>query len=63
MNVGLEEQCDLQIPAASVAPGSLFVATSLHVWFTGEPERRKNENSMESAVFDVTLCLTSLPAK
>jgi hypothetical protein len=51
MNVGLEEQCDLQIPAASVAPGSLFVATSLHVWFTGEPDRFARDFQINDTVY------------
>lgn len=51
MNVGLEEQCDLQIPAASVAPGSLFLATSLHVWFTGEPDRFARDFQIDDTVY------------
>jgi hypothetical protein len=35
MSIAVPEQCAI---SASATPGSLFVATSLHVWSTGEPD-------------------------
>ena len=48
MSVAVPEQC---APSASVAPGSLFVATSLHVWFTGEPDRFARDFQINDTVY------------
>ena len=40
MNVGLEEQCATQVPAAleGQSPGCLFVSSTLSTWATVNPE-------------------------
>ena len=48
MSVAVPEQC---ARSASVAPGSLFVATSLHVWFTGEPDRFARDFQIDDTVY------------
>ena len=50
MSVAVLEQCAID-PAASAAPGSLFVATSLHVWSTGEPDRFARDFQINDTVY------------
>ena len=48
MSVALPEPCTM---SCSAAPGSMFVATSLHVWFTGEPDRFARDFQIDDTVF------------
>jgi len=48
MSVAVPEE---YAPSAPVAPGSLFVATSLHVWFTGEPHRFARDFQINDTVY------------
>ena len=48
MSVAVPEQC---ATSASAAPGSLFVATSLYVWFTGEPDRFARDFQINDTVY------------
>ena len=48
MSVAVSEECAI---SASAASGSLFVATSLHVWFTGEPDRFARDFQIDDTVY------------
>lgn len=48
MSVAVPEECAISPSAAS---GSLFVATSLHVWFTGEPDRFARDFQINNTVY------------
>jgi len=48
MSVALPEQCATSIPTEA---GSLFVATSLYVWFTGEPDRFARDFQVNDTVY------------
>lgn len=48
MSVAVPEKC---APSVSAAPGSLFVATSLHVWSTGEPDRFARDFQINDTVY------------
>jgi hypothetical protein len=48
MSVAVSEEGAI---SASAASGSLFVATSLHVWFTGEPDRFARDFQIDDTVY------------
>src|SRR5581483_4846942 len=48
MSVAVPEKC---APSAPVASGSLFVATSLHVWSTSEPHRFARDFQINDTVY------------
>ena len=48
MSVAVLEPCAISAPAA---PGSLFVATSLHVWSTAEPDRFARDFQINDTVY------------
>jgi hypothetical protein len=53
MNVGLEEQCATQIPAAPEGhpPDCLFVSSTLSTWATANPERFARDFQINDTVF------------
>ena len=48
MSVALPEQCAISAAAGS---GFVFVSTSLHVWFTGEPDRFARDFQINDTVY------------